>query len=114
MGDADHADPLLDTVGPGFVVGLKMIYVVVDLPRLKGAEVDLGDLVEKDGLGLVTNADGGDDLVGLAGEGLEHGHGLGAVGGFAEKLALEGNDGVSGDDNVGFGEVGAGLALEGG
>jgi hypothetical protein len=80
--------------------------VVVDLGGGEGAEGDIGahgkDVLAMDA--LVDEADAGDDLVGASLQTGEHGAGDGEIGGFAEDVVAEKDEGIGAEDE-GIGEL---------
>lgn len=83
-------------VGAGFVQGVHAGEVGVEVDFVDGAEFHAGRFDEADHFfaGAVDEADAGEDFVYAAAEGFQHGTRFGEVGGFAECLVVEGDDGV--------------------
>jgi hypothetical protein len=109
--DAYHADPLLDAVGSGFVVGTVVVDVIVDFIVGERLEMNVGTLRERlqaGGRRIIegTEADTCVDLMDIAAEAAEHGHGGIAVGGFAEGLVAVDDDGVGGDEDSAAARIG--------
>ena len=105
LGDDEFA-MVLDGVAAGFVEGMDAREVVVDLGGGEGAEGDIGahgkDVLAMDA--LVDEADAGDDLVGASLQTGEHGAGDGEIGGFAEDVVAEKDEGIGAEDE-GIGEL---------
>ena len=99
------ADPFLDGIGTGFVVGLVSIYVISDFLFLEGLEPYLSSNVK--GLFPVKAAqrNGGGNVVLASGQVPEHPYGICPVFGFSQDFARpaalrrEDDHGVGGDED---------------
>lgn len=91
----------LDGVGAGFVARLAGCEVTRDFARGERSEMDFGGFDEGAALGAgeAEEGDAGDDGVRAPGEGFEHVAGVVCRARLAEDAAVEGDEGVGGEDD---------------
>lgn len=103
----------LGGVGAGFVEGIDVAEVGVEVDFSARAELDAGGLDEAAHFLVSHEADAGEDFVDTTGKSFQHGVGLGEVGGFAEDALVESDQGI-GTEHEAAGEAGGdfvGLAV---
>lgn len=103
----------LGSVGAGFVEGMDVAKVGVEIDFVAGTEFDAGGLDEAAHFLVADEADTGEDLMNPAAEGLQHGVSLGEVGGLAEDAIIERDESIRAEHDA-VGEAGGnfiGLAV---
>ena len=111
--DGRMADPLLNAVGSGFVVGAEGVGVVDELLLREGPEPHVGGRAESRGALRAAERHARDDRVACAREAAEHREGFVALGGLAQHAVVEHHHGIGREQDVAGAECGGtGLALE--
>ena len=111
--DSRVADPLLDAVTAGFIVGTVVVEVVVDLFVAEYAEPHVG--AGREGVAARSRAErhARDHRMAVPRQPAQHGEGVVAVAGLAQYTTVEYDYGVSGHQDVtGVQRRGVGAAFE--
>lgn len=104
---------LLSGVGAGFIEGVDVVKVGIEIDFVAGPKLHARGLDEAAHFLVADEADAGEDLVDATAEGIEHEVGLGEVEGFAKDAVVERDEGI-GAKHKAAGETGgdfAGLAV---